>query len=347
MENLETLVSPIVTSALTEVESAANAADLDQVRVRFLGKKGELTQLLKGLGKLSPEERPKAGGFINEAKQQVQAALNVKREGLENAALQARLASETIDVTLSGRSQDLGTVHPITRTMERITDYFGNIGFEVAQGPEIEDDYHNFEALNIPGHHPARAMHDTFYFNDASYEGSRVLRTHTSPVQVRVMEALSKAGDKPPIAIVCPGKVYRCDSDQTHSPMFHQVEGLYVAEKVSFADLKSVLSDFLRVFFERDDLKVRFRPSYFPFTEPSAEVDIEWGLNEDGSTKWLEVLGCGMVHPKVFEYSGIDTSKYTGFAFGMGVERFAMLRYGVNDLRQFFDNDLRFLSQFN
>ncbi|WP_422137602.1 phenylalanine--tRNA ligase subunit alpha [Endozoicomonas sp. ALC020] len=342
MENLETLVSPIVVSALAEVESAANATDLDHVRVRFLGKKGELTQLLKGLGKLSPEERPKAGGFINEAKQQVQAALDVKREGLEKVALEARLASETIDVTLSGRSQNLGTVHPVTRTMERITDYFGNIGFEVAQGPEIEDDYHNFEALNIPGHHPARAMHDTFYFND-----NTVLRTHTSPVQVRVMEALSKAGEKPPIAIVCPGKVYRCDSDQTHSPMFHQVEGLYVAEKVSFADLKSVLSDFLRVFFERDDLKVRFRPSYFPFTEPSAEVDIEWGRNEDGSIKWLEVLGCGMVHPKVFEYSGIDTSKYTGFAFGLGVERFAMLRYGVNDLRQFFDNDLRFLSQFN
>ncbi|WP_252179176.1 phenylalanine--tRNA ligase subunit alpha [Endozoicomonas sp. 4G] len=342
MENLETLVSPIVVSAMADVESAANVADLDQVRVRFLGKKGELTQLLKGLGKLSPEERPKAGGFINEAKQQVQAALDVKRKGLEQAALQARLDSEAIDVTLSGRSQNLGTVHPITRTMERITDYFGNIGFEVAQGPEIEDDYHNFEALNIPGHHPARAMHDTFYFND-----NTVLRTHTSPVQVRVMEALSKAGEQPPIAIVCPGKVYRCDSDQTHSPMFHQVEGLYVAENVSFADLKSVLSDFLRVFFERDDLKVRFRPSYFPFTEPSAEVDIEWGRNEDGSVKWLEVLGCGMVHPKVFEYSGIDTSRYTGFAFGLGVERFAMLRYGVNDLRQFFDNDLRFLSQFN
>lgn len=341
MENLETLVSPIVASALSEVESAANAADLDQVRVRFLGKKGELTQLLKGLGKLSPEERPKAGGYINEAKQQVQQALNIKREGLEAAALEARLASETIDVTLSGRGQDLGTVHPITRTMERITDYFGRIGFEVAQGPEIEDDYHNFEALNIPGHHPARAMHDTFYFND-----NTVLRTHTSPVQVRVMESFAKAGQEPPISIICPGKVYRCDSDQTHSPMFHQVEGLYVAEKVSFADLKSVLSDFLRVFFERDDLQVRFRPSYFPFTEPSAEVDIEWGRNKDGSIKWLEVLGCGMVHPKVFEYSGIDPNKYSGFAFGLGVERFAMLRYGVNDLRQFFENDLRFLNQF-
>ena len=338
MENLETITS----SALAEVESAANAADLDQVRVRFLGKKGELTQLLKGLGKLSAEERPKAGGLINEAKQQVQAAINVKREGMEKAALEARLASETIDVTLSGRGQEMGTVHPITRTMERISDYFSRIGFEVARGPEIEDDYHNFEALNIPGHHPARAMHDTFYFND-----NTVLRTHTSPVQVRVMEQFAKANQEPPIAIVCPGKVYRCDSDQTHSPMFHQVEGLYVAEKVSFADLKSVLSDFLRVFFERDDLKVRFRPSYFPFTEPSAEVDIEWGKNADGSTKWLEVLGCGMVHPKVFEYSGIDSKKYSGFAFGMGVERFAMLRYGVNDLRQFFDNDLRFLNQFH
>ncbi|OED47420.1 phenylalanine--tRNA ligase subunit alpha [Endozoicomonas sp. (ex Bugula neritina AB1)] len=338
MENLVTITS----SALAEVKSAANAADLDQVRVRFLGKKGELTQLLKGLGKLSAEDRPKAGGLINEAKQQVQAAINAKREGMEAAALEARLASETIDVTLSGHGQNLGTIHPITRTMERISDYFSRIGFEVARGPEIEDDYHNFEALNIPGHHPARAMHDTFYFND-----NTVLRTHTSPVQVRVMEQFAKVNQEPPIAIVCPGKVYRCDSDQTHSPMFHQIEGLYVAEKVSFADLKSVLSDFLRVFFERDDLKVRFRPSYFPFTEPSAEVDIEWGKNADGSTKWLEVLGCGMVHPRVFEYSGIDSKKYSGFAFGMGVERFAMLRYGVNDLRQFFENDLRFLNQFH
>ena len=338
MENLETITS----SALAEVESAANAADLDQVRVRFLGKKGELTRLLKGLGKLSAEERPEVGGLINEAKQQVQTAINARREDMERTALEARLASETIDVTLSGRGQEMGAIHPITRTMERISDYFSRIGFEVARGPEIEDDYHNFEALNIPGHHPARAMHDTFYFND-----NTVLRTHTSPVQVRVMEQFARANQEPPIAIVCPGKVYRCDSDQTHSPMFHQVEGLYVAEKVSFADLKSVLSDFLRVFFERNDLKVRFRPSYFPFTEPSAEVDIEWDRNLDDSTRWLEVLGCGMVHPKVFEYSGIDSRKYSGFAFGMGVERFAMLRYGVNDLRQFFENDLRFLSQFH
>ncbi len=341
MENLDSLVNPIVDSALSAVEQASDIAGLDEIRVRYLGKKGEMTSLLKGLGKLSPAERPKAGARINVAKQQVQEAINSRRAAIEEQALAAKLASETIDVTLSGRGQALGTVHPITRTMERITDYFGRIGFSVEQGPEIEDDYHNFEALNIPEHHPARAMHDTFYFDD-----STVLRTHTSPVQIRTLERFVKDKEKPPVAIICPGKVYRCDSDQTHSPMFHQVEGLYVAEKVSFADLKSVLSDFLRVFFERDDLQVRFRPSYFPFTEPSAEVDIEWGRNADGSVKWLEVLGCGMVHPKVFDYCGINSEKYTGFAFGLGVERFAMLRYGVNDLRQFFENDLRFLNQF-
>ena len=337
MENLDS----IVTSALSAVETASDVADLDEIRVQYLGKKGELTSLLKNLGKLSAEERPKAGGLINKGKQQVQEAINSKKAVMEQAVLEAQLASEAVDVTLSGRGQELGTVHPVTRTMERISEYFGNIGFTVEQGPEIEDDYHNFEALNIPDHHPARAMHDTFYFDEKT-----VLRTHTSPVQVRTMERFIEENQEPPIAIVCPGKVYRCDSDQTHSPMFHQVEGLYVAEKVSFADLKSVLSDFLRVFFERDDLEVRFRPSYFPFTEPSAEVDIEWGRNEDGSIKWLEVLGCGMVHPDVFRASGIDPEKYTGFAFGMGVERFAMLRYGVRDLRQFFENDLRFLSQF-
>ncbi|OED40796.1 phenylalanine--tRNA ligase subunit alpha [Endozoicomonas sp. (ex Bugula neritina AB1)] len=337
MENLDSIVA----SALSAVEAASDVTGLDEIRVQYLGKKGELTSLLKNLGKLSAEERPKAGGLINKGKQQVQKAINSKKAVMEQAALEAKLAGEAIDVTLSGRGQDLGTVHPVTRTMERISDYFGSIGFTVEQGPEIEDDYHNFEALNIPDHHPARAMHDTFYFDEKT-----VLRTHTSPVQVRTMERFIKDNQEPPIAIVCPGKVYRCDSDQTHSPMFHQVEGLYVAEKVSFADLKSVLSDFLRVFFERDDLEVRFRPSYFPFTEPSAEVDIEWGRNEDGSIKWLEVLGCGMVHPDVFRASGIDPGKYTGFAFGMGVERFAMLRYGVRDLRQFFENDLRFLNQF-
>ncbi|WP_211824087.1 phenylalanine--tRNA ligase subunit alpha [Kistimonas asteriae] len=333
MENLEVLTN----AALEAVAVASDAASLDQVRVQYLGKKGEISLLMQSLRDVPPAEKPAAGARINAAKQQVQAAINARREALENAALEARLAGETIDVTLPGRGQAIGGIHPVTRTMERITEYFRTIGFEQADGPEIEDDYHNFEALNIPSHHPARAMHDTFYFNPGT-----VLRTHTSPVQVRVMES-----GKPPFAIICPGKVYRCDSDQTHSPMFHQVEGLYVGEKVSFADLKSVLVDFLRVFFERDDLQVRFRPSYFPFTEPSAEVDIEWGRNEDGSIKWLEVLGCGMVHPKVFEYAGIDATKYTGYAFGLGVERFAMLRYGVKDLRLFFENDMRFLEQFH
>ena len=333
MENLEVLTN----AALEAVAVASDAASLDQVRVQYLGKKGEISLLMQSLRDVPPAEKPATGARINAAKQQVQTAINARREALENAVLEARLASETIDVTLPGRGQAIGGIHPVTRTMERITEYFRTIGFEQADGPEIEDDYHNFEALNIPSHHPARAMHDTFYFNPGT-----VLRTHTSPVQVRVMES-----GKPPFAIICPGKVYRCDSDQTHSPMFHQVEGLYVGEKVSFADLKSVLVDFLRVFFERDDLQVRFRPSYFPFTEPSAEVDIEWGRNEDGSIKWLEVLGCGMVHPKVFEYAGIDATKYTGYAFGLGVERFAMLRYGVKDLRLFFENDMRFLEQFH
>ncbi|MCL6415475.1 phenylalanine--tRNA ligase subunit alpha [Aestuariirhabdus sp. Z084] len=332
MEKLESLVA----EGLKAVEDAADAAALDQVRVQYLGKKGELTSLLKGLGKLSADERPAAGARINEAKQQVQDAITSRKDGMEREQLEQRLAAETIDVTLPGRGQELGGLHPVTRTMERIEAFFANIGFEVAEGPEIEDDYHNFEALNIPGHHPARAMHDTFYF-----DAHTLLRTHTSPVQVRVMEQ-----QQPPIRIVCPGKVYRCDSDVTHTPMFHQVEGLLVDRKVSFADLKSTVEEFLRVFFERD-LEVRFRPSYFPFTEPSAEVDIEWGRDADGNIKWLEVMGCGMVHPKVFAASGIDPEQYTGYAFGMGVERLAMLRYGVNDLRMFFENDLRFLEQFH
>lgn len=333
MENLEVMTR----AALEAVAVASDVASLDQVRVQYLGKKGEISLLMQSLREVPPAEKPAAGARINAAKQQVQTAINTRRTALEAAVLDHRLASETIDVTLLGRGQAIGGIHPVTRTIERITDYFRTIGFEQADGPEIEDEYHNFEALNIPSHHPARAMHDTFYFNPGT-----VLRTHTSPVQVRVMER-----DEPPFAIICPGKVYRCDSDQTHSPMFHQVEGLYVSEKVSFADLKSVLIDFLRVFFERDDLQVRFRPSYFPFTEPSAEVDIECGRNEDGSIKWLEVLGCGMVHPKVFDYAGIDTEQYTGYAFGLGVERFAMLRYGVKDLRLFFENDMRFLEQFH
>ena len=331
MENLEQLVQ----DGLTAVKNADSLQTLDQIRVEYLGKKGVITQQAKTLGKLSPEERPVAGQKINEAKGQVEEAINARRASLEEAAIADRLARESIDVTLPGRGQDLGGLHPVTRTLQRIEQFFGNAGYSVEQGPEIEDDYHNFESLNIPGHHPARAMHDTFYFNPGT-----LLRTHTSPVQIRTMEA-----GKPPFRMICPGRVYRCDSDMTHAPMFHQVEGLLVERNVSFADLKSTIEEFLRVFFERD-LQVRFRPSYFPFTEPSAEVDIEWGREEDGSIKWLEVMGCGMVHPKVFDYCGIDAEEYRGFAFGLGVERLAMLRYGVNDLRMFFDNDLRFLRQF-
>jgi phenylalanyl-tRNA synthetase alpha chain len=333
-KNMEHLTQ-LITDGLDAVAQAADEAALDQVRVHYLGKKGELTQQLKSLGKLSAEERPAAGAKINEAKQQVQDAITVKRTMMAADALSKQLAVEGIDVTLSGRGQDLGGLHPVTMTIDRIQNFFAQIGFSVAQGPEIEDDYHNFEALNIPAHHPARAMHDTFYFGDGT-----LLRTHTSGVQVRTMEK-----QQPPIRIICPGRVYRCDSDQTHSPMFHQIEGLLVDDNISFADLKGILHNFLNVFFERD-LQVRFRPSYFPFTEPSIEVDIGY-QGEDGEQKWLEVLGCGMVHPKVFEHSGIDTEKYTGFAFGMGVERLAMLRYGVKDLRMFFENDLRFLAQFS
>jgi phenylalanyl-tRNA synthetase alpha chain len=290
---------------------------------------------------MSHEERPKAGALINVVKQELQDLIGERKNSLDSAAVEAQLAAETIDVTLPGRGQTTGGIHPVTRTIERIEDFFSSIGFEVVEGPEIEDDYHNFEALNIPAHHPARAMHDTFYIDE-----STVLRTHTSPVQVRVMET-----EKPPLRIICPGRVYRCDSDLTHTPMFHQVEGLLIDEHSSFADLKGVVEEFLRVFFERE-LQVRFRPSYFPFTEPSAEVDIQCvncggeGCRVCSQTGWLEVMGCGMVHPRVFEYSKIDTEKYSGFAFGMGVERLAMLRYGVNDLRLFFDNDLRFLEQF-
>ena len=327
MENLDALLAEGTAAA----QVASDVKTLDDVRVQYLGKKGHLTQLLKGLGKLSNEERPAAGARINEAKESLSDVLNARKAHLESAALEAKLASETLDVTLPGRQSDLGGLHPVTKTMDRIEAFFSRIGYSVEEGPEIEDDYHNFEALNIPSHHPARAMHDTFYF-----DAHTLLRTHTSPVQVRTMEA-----QKPPIRIICPGRVYRCDYDQTHSPMFHQVEGLIIDKNISFADLKGTLEQFLREFFE-EDVRVRFRPSYFPFTEPSIEVDIDRG---DG--KWLEVLGCGMVHPKVLEMSGIDSEEYTGFAFGMGVERFAMLRYGVDDLRLFFENDLRFLSQFN
>ncbi len=331
MENLDQLVQ----DGLKAVEKADDLKALDQIRIEYLGKKGVITQQAKTLGKLSAEERPAAGQKINEAKGRVEQAINARRDDLERQAIEQKLSSESVDVTLPGRGQDLGGLHPVTRTLQRIEQFFSKAGYTVEQGPEIEDDYHNFEALNIPGHHPARAMHDTFYFNPGT-----LLRTHTSPVQIRTMEA-----GKPPFRMICPGRVYRCDSDMTHTPMFHQVEGLLVEKDVSFADLKSTVEEFLRVFFERD-LEVRFRPSYFPFTEPSAEVDIEWGREEDGSIKWLEVMGCGMVHPKVFEHCNIDAEEYRGFAFGLGVERLAMLRYGVNDLRMFFENDLRFLRQF-
>jgi phenylalanyl-tRNA synthetase alpha chain len=327
--------------ALTAVQDASELRALDEVRVAYLGKSGLFTEQLKQLGRLSREERPKAGQAINKAKQSLQKAIEARKAALEQALLEARLAGERIDVTLPGRGMDTGGLHPVTRTMARIQEIFASGGFSVAEGPEIEDDYFNFEALNIPAHHPARAMHDTFYF-----DAHRLLRTHTSPVQVRVMK-----GAEPPFKVIAPGRVYRCDSDVTHTPMFHQVEGFMVDEHVTFADLKGILHSFLKSFFEKD-LKVRFRPSYFPFTEPSAEVDMECvmcggeGCRVCSHTGWLEVLGCGMIHPEVFRHVGIDTEKYTGYAFGMGVERLTMLRYGVNDLRLFFENDLRFLRQF-
>ncbi len=338
MENLESLVE----AALAEVAGAGDARALDDVRVRYLGKKGEISALLKSLGGLSAEERPKAGALINEAKQRVQAAIDERRQTLEEAALNEQLSAETLDVTLPGRGEQPGALHPVTRMRRRMEDFFLRLGFDIAEGPEVEDDFHNFEALNIPAHHPARAMHDTFYFGDG-----RLLRTHTSPVQVRVMQK-----GEPPFRIIAPGRVYRCDSDLTHTPMFHQVEGLLVDENITFADLKGTVAAFLQYIFEVDDLPVRFRPSYFPFTEPSAEVDVGCmtcggeGCRVCSHSGWLEIMGCGMVHPKVLEHGGVDATRYSGFAFGMGVERLAMLRYGVNDLRLFFENDARFLSQF-
>ena len=344
MENLAALTD----EALKLVANAEDLAALDHVRVEYLGKKGQITALLKSLGKLSNEERPAAGAKINEAKQAVQAKITERKQAMEQAAIDAKLAEETIDVTLPGRGQTIGGLHPVTRTLQRIQNIFASVGYDVEEGPEIEDDYHNFEALNIPSHHPARAMHDTFYVRATEEDGDtkHVLRTHTSPVQVRTME-----NQEPPIRIICPGRVYRCDSDLTHTPMFHQVEGLVVDKNISFADLKGTVDQFLKAFFEAD-VPVRFRPSYFPFTEPSAEVDIQCtncggdGCRVCSNTGWLEVMGCGMVHPNVFKASGVDTETYTGFAFGMGVERLAMLRYGVNDLRLFFENDLKFLRQF-
>jgi len=338
MQSLE----DIKAEAAAAIEAAADVAALEELRVSYLGKKGALTGLLKGLGQLSAEERPKAGAEINAVKQVLNEQLNARKESLQSEALSAQLPAEAIDVTLPGRRAEAGALHPITRTIQRMETFFASMGFDVVEGPEIEDDYHNFEALNIPAHHPARAMHDTFYVDD-----THVLRTHTSGVQVRTMETQS-----PPIRVICPGRVYRCDSDLTHSPMFHQVEGLLIDETSNFGHLKGLLEDFLQAFFERDDLSVRLRPSYFPFTEPSAEVDIQCvkcsgeGCRVCSHTGWIEVLGCGMVNPKVLEMSGIDPDKYRGFAFGMGVERLSMLRYGIGDLRLNFDNDLRFLAQF-
>ncbi|NKF24674.1 phenylalanine--tRNA ligase subunit alpha [Solimonas marina] len=329
-------IEQLVHSAQADIAACDDPRALETLRVDLLGKKGRVTGLLKQLGGMAPDERKTYGERVNKAKETLAAALESRGETLDSAALEARLASERIDVTLDGRGETIGGLHPITRTIQRITEIFGEMGFEAVEGPEIEDDFHNFGALNIPEAHPARAMQDTFYV----LNGERLLRTHTSPVQIRTMQQR-----KPPIRIVCPGRVYRVDSDRTHSPMFHQMEGLYVAEKVSLADLKYDLQVFLSRFFERD-IEALFRPSYFPFVEPGADVHIKWTL-PDGSWRWLEVLGCGVVHPKVLEAVGIDSEKYSGYAFGMGMERMAMLRYGVDDLRLFFNNDLRFLEQFH
>lgn len=332
----------LLQQATQSIAESSDLVSLDAVRVAYLGKKGEITAKLKNLGQLSAQERPAAGQAINEIKVQIQALLEDRKLSINDQLIAEKLKLDTVDVTLPGRRVKAGGLHPVTLTMNRIQKMFGKLGFDVAEGPEVEDDFHNFEALNIPAHHPARAMHDTFYFDE-----HHLLRTHTSPVQIRVLEK-----QDPPVRVIAPGRVYRCDSDLTHTPMFHQVEGLLVDEDVSFSVLKGTLEEFLKQFFEQDDLKTRFRPSYFPFTEPSMEVDISCvmcageGCRVCSHTGWLEVLGCGMVHPEVFRHCGVDTEAYTGYAFGMGVERLAMLRYGVNDLRLFFENDLRFLKQF-
>ena len=336
-----TTLEDVVMRAQGELAEADTLAALDQVRVQYLGKKGLITEQMKTLGNLPADERKEAGARINQARDRFAEALEARKSVLDARELEQRLARETIDVTLPGRGQQTGGLHPVSLTLQRIGELFGRMGFESVEGPEVEDDYHNFEALNIPASHPARAMHDTFYFDEHT-----LLRTHTSPVQVRIMESRT-----PPLRVIAPGRVYRCDSDLTHTPMFHQVEGFLVDRDVSFADLRGVLDEFLRLFFEKD-VQVRFRPSYFPFTEPSAEVDIECvmcggaGCRVCKQTGWLEVMGCGMIHPRVFGFVDIDPEVYTGFAFGLGVERMAMLRYGINDLRLFFENDLRFLRQF-
>ena len=335
-------VQSTLKTALSEISETSDLKALDDVRVSFLGKKGKLTVLLKSLGRMDPATRPKAGEAINEAKAKIREAIELRKESLSQKVLEEELASGSIDITLPGRRSFLGGLHPVSLVLNRIEELFISAGYQVVTGPEVEDEYHNFEARNIPEHHPARAMHDTFYFGDG-----RLLRTHTSPSQVRTMER-----QKPPIRVICPGRVYRRDSDLTHSPMFHQVEGLVIDEGISFSDLKGTLTEFLSKFFERE-LAVRFRPSYFPFTEPSAEVDVQCvhcngkGCRVCSNTGWLEVLGSGMVHPNVLEMSGIDAKKYNGFAFGFGADRLAMLLYEVSDLRLFFESDLRFLRQFN
>jgi phenylalanyl-tRNA synthetase alpha chain len=325
-------VDAIVTEALAAFAGLDDADQLEQAKARYLGKSGALTQLLKGLSKLPASERPAFGSRVNAAKEKLEAALAEQRSRIQSLKLEASLRQEALDVTLPGRGLAVGGLHPVTRTMERIETLFRSMGFEVADGPEIETDYYNFTALNQPENHPARSMHDTFYLAD----GRHLLRTHTSPIQIRYLEQ-----HRPPVKIIAPGRVYRHDYDATHSPMFHQVEGLWLDEHITFADLKGVLIEFLRAFFERAELKVRFRPSFFPFTEPSAEIDMSFGEG------WLEMGGAGMVHPNVLKKVDIDSEKYQGFAFGLGPDRLTMLRYGVNDLRLFFENDLRFLKQFN
>jgi phenylalanyl-tRNA synthetase alpha chain len=337
VQNLQSLIE----TSRADIARASSIEDLEQIRVRLLGKKGEITALLKSLGAMDPDARRIAGAHINEAKDALAQALDARREALDAEKLAAQLASDAVDVTLPGRGQAIGGLHPVTRVRRRIEQIFRNAGFTIADGPEIEDDWHNFEALNIPANHPARAMHDTFYFPDG-----RLLRTHTSPVQVRVMEQ-----QKPPIRVIVPGRVYRCDSDMTHTPMFHQVEGLVVDEGISFANMKGILHGFMKELFEKD-VKMRLRPSYFPFTEPSAEVDISCvacggtGCRVCKNTGWVEVSGCGVVHPNVLRAVNIDPERYTGYAFGMGIDRLTMLRYNVNDIRMYFENDLRFLRQF-
>ncbi len=342
MNNLENLLN----EAISLFDSIDNTTELEQAKAHYLGKRGVLTAMLRGLGKLSPQERPAMGGHINKLKKALEKTIDFRRETILSKKMEAQLTREALDVSLSGRGLGMGGLHPVTRTLERIESLFRSIGFTVVSGPEIETDFYNFTALNIPKNHPARAVHDTFYIDDGKNE--HLLRTHTSPVQIRYMQS-----KRPPIKIIAPGRVYRCDSDVTHTPMFHQVEGLWVDENVNFSALKGVLVDFIKQFSEHEELSTRFRPSFFPFTEPSAEMDISCvmcnnkGCRICGYTGWLEILGCGMVHPKVLKHVNIDSEKYIGFAFGLGVERLAMLRYGVNDIRMFFENDLRFLKQFN